>query len=1044
MASLNDVVRCRSEEIRASSLLKQEALNGWQIRHARHVAPEQYEYTDDWANLDVNGMWATQGQTAFLRRTVTIPATWTGLRVGLDIMTGGEGLLTINGQPYHGVDDNRVYILLTPSAKGGETYECEIEMKTGNYFEFVVNDHTTPYILSRAHLVGLDRDIEEAYYDFRVVYDAAASETNPLLQEAIFLAARDALSIVDFRDKNNVVYKTGLAEARKKLSDNLAAIDFGHSLGKAHFAGHSHIDVAWLWPLKETARKVGRTYSTVTALMDEYPDYHFVCSQVPLFIYLKKYFPAVYEKVKAKIAEGRFEPIGGTWVENDTNVVSGESLVRQCLYGKRFFEQEFGLDIKVGWLPDVFGYSWALPQIYRKSGLDYFMTSKISWSDTNRFPQDTFWWEGIDGTRIFTHLIQGTYNHSVMPGDVRKQFDDYASKLSCPEFLISYGFGDGGGGPTRENLEYIPRMANIPGLPKASTGRTHDFFKRIYSEAKDLPAWNGELYLEYHRGTYTTQALSKKYNRQSELLYREAEMLASIGTLFGLDYPQADLVDGWQTILLNQFHDILPGSSINDVYVDSHEQYRQVLSVAREIKSSGLKTVADRADTSGEGAPVVVFNSLSWQRTGVVEAPLDGARFEVAPHQGGDYVAISPDGDTSDVQIADGKAVFTAEKVPACGFAVYRLVPLDGARFDPELDSGAPHQESAFQVDGEKIVTPLYEAALASDGTLTRLYDRASEREVIPAGERANVLQVFEDKPVANEAWDIDLEYQDKVWEFAAKSAPKVLENGPVRLVLGTSYTYGSSTLDQQVIFYADSPRIDFINHVDWQERKTMLKVAFPVEVRSPKATYEIAFGAIERPTHWNTSWDKARYEVSGHRWADLSESGYGVSILNDCKFGWDIKDNVIRLTLLKSPESPDPLADKGEHDFTYSLYPHVGDWTQGTVQAAQELNLPLDGILAKSHEGELGTARSFASVDQPNVIIDTLKKSEDGDDLIVRVYEAHGARCPVKLAFDRPIASAVECNLLEVGDGPIEFKGSEIRFSIKPFELRTFRVRLR
>ena len=572
---------------------------------------------------------------------------------------------------------------------------------------------------------------------------------------------------------------------------------------------------------------------------------------------------------------------------------------------------------------------------------------------------------------------------------------------------------------------------NIPGLPKAGTGRTQDFFERIHAETKDLPVWNGELYLEFHRGTYTTQALNKKYNRQCELLYREAEMLSAIGMLWGNDYPQAELVDGWQTILLNQFHDILPGSSINDVYKDSHEQYRQILSVAGDIKSKGLEALAARVDTSGDGKSVVVFNSLSWQRTGVVEVPLDGARFEIAPHQGGNYIAISPDGDASDVQIAGDKVVFTAEKVPACGFAAYRLVKSPNS------------PEAEFQVDGEHIITPLYEATLAADGTLTRLYDRGSDREVLPANERANVLQVFEDKPVANEAWDIDLEYQDKTWEFKAKSAPTVLENGPVRLVLGTSYTYGSSTLDQQVIFYADSPRIDFINHVDWQERRTMLKVAFPVEVHTPKATYEIAFGAIERPTHWNTSWDKARYEVSGHRWADLSESGYGVSILNDCKFGWDIKDNVMRLTLLKSPVSPDPEADRGEHDFTYSLYPHVGDWTQGTLQAAHELNLPLDGVATDSHDGELGTARSFASVDQPNVIIDTLKKSEDGDDLIVRLYEAYGARGPVTLAFDRPIASAADCNLLETDDEPVEFEGSQISLNIKPFELRTFRVRL-
>ncbi|MCE5199961.1 alpha-mannosidase, partial [bacterium] len=945
MANLVDRIRTRVDELHGSYTSRNEALNGWQMRHAKHLAPEQYEYLDDWAPLNVNEIWAHQGQTAFLRRTINVPGDWAGLRVGLDIKTGGEGLLSINGKPYHGVDDNRSYILLTPCAKGGETYECEIEIKTGNMFEFVVCDPTYPYILSRAHLLGIERGIEEVWLDFQVVYESAASEPDAILKEAMLQAMNYAIQSVDMRDKKTPAFKEQVAAARKVLWQKLGEINFGDCPGKGHFAGHSHIDVAWLWPLKETARKVGRTYSTVTTLMDEFPDYHFVCSQVPLFLYLKQYFPSLYEKVKARVAEGRFEPIGGTWVENDCNVVSGESMVRQCLYGQRFFRNELGANVRVGWLPDVFGYSWAMPQIYKKSGLDYFMTTKISWNDTNRLPNDTFWWQGVDGTRIFSHLVQGTYNHSATPGETRAQWNAYNSKLSCPDFIVSYGFGDGGGGPTREMLEYIPRMADIPGMPKASTGRTHAFFDKIAASTSDLPVWNGELYFELHRGTYTSQGRNKRANRISELYFRDAEMLSAIGTLFGLDYPKKELVEGWQTILLNQFHDIIPGSSIPDVYVDSQKQYAEIIANASEIKKNGIKAVAGRANTSGDGAPVVVFNSLSWDRTDVVEVKVSGLS--------GDCKAVGPDGSTVPAYVSDGVAVFAAT-VPSCGLAVYHISKADAAG------------DAAFKVDGQKISTPYYEAVLSADGTLTRLFDKAQQREVLPEGARANVLQIFEDKPTNWDAWDVELQYQDKVWEFQAKAAPKVLESSPARLVLGVNYTYGDSSLDQKIIFYADTPRVDFVNHVDWQERQTLLKVAFPVDVLSTKATYEIAFGAIERPTHWNTSWDVARFEVSGHRWADLSESGYGVSVLNDCKYGWDIKDNVIRLSLLRSPTNPDPLADKGEHDFTYSLYPHAGSWQDGTVQAAQGLNAPLQAITTDAHTGELGSTHSFVSVDKP------------------------------------------------------------------------------
>ncbi|MCE5199642.1 alpha-mannosidase [bacterium] len=1011
----------RIQEIHETVATESTVINGWQVRNAKFIRVGEYEYLNEWRSLNVGDIWARQGETAFIRRTVTVPHDWAGYRVGLELVTGGEGLLCINGEPYHGVDNNRGYILLTPKADGDETYECEIEIKTGGYWEYLPADQSVPYILSSARLMAIDREMEEAYYDFKVAHESAMVAKSQLLKEAILLAIKDSLYEVDFRDKRSPDFKMQLLRAKKALWEKLSEISFDDCPGTIFLTGHSHIDVAWLWPLKETARKTGRTYSTVAALMDEYPYYHFNCSQVPLFLYLKEHFPSVYERVKARVAEGRFEPIGGTWVEHDTNLISGESMVRQCLYGKKFFQNEFGVDVKVGWLPDVFGDSWALPQVYKKAGIEYFMTAKFHANETNRFPHNTFLWQGIDGTQLFTHIVHDkrtAYNATVRPGDMLAQWDDYIGKLQNPEMLTPFGWGDGGGGPTREMLEYMPRLHNMPGIPKVITGRVHDYFSRIAKNTKNLPVWNGEIYFERHRGTYTSQAKNKKYNRLSELLLREVELF---GVLSG-GYDKSAVAEAWQTILLNQFHDIIPGSSIHEVYTDSSAQYEQVIQTATNAKNAALNALVQKIDTTGPGVPVVVFSSLSWARSGVVKVDL-GDKTKLSK-------VVNRCGDEMRSQVSGSTLSFVARDIPSCGFSVFYLLKED--------DNS---RESAFAVDGDTFTTPYYNLTIGEDGSIVRLFDRVNNREVLPECARANVLQVFEDKPCHEEAWDIDVSYQDKVWEFVPDGKPEVTECGDVYLKINRKMKYASSTLWQDIVLYSHTPRIDFITRVDWQERKTMLKAAFPVDIHSTKATYEIAFGAIERPTHRNTSYDQTRFEVSGHKWADLSEANYGVSVLNDCKYGWDIKDNVIRLTLLRSPTYPDPQADMGAHEFTYSLLPHADDWKNGIVQAGYELNVPSVPVTTDNHAGSLGGEHSFISVDAPNVIVDTVKQAEDGNEVIVRLYEAHGARGPVTLSFDRPVASAMETNLLEEDGEGVKCERSSISFNIKPFEIRTFKV---
>ncbi|NUQ71813.1 MAG: alpha-mannosidase [Chthonomonadales bacterium] len=1026
MAHLIETLRLRVAEIGSAVIVRQARLDGWEMRSARHLGPGLYDYADeDWRPLDVGDIWARQGWTAFLRRTITIPEEWAGLKVGLELRTGGEGLLVVDGEPRHGIDDNRGYVRLAESAGGGEAFACEVEMKTGGYLEYVAGDVSRPYILSEARLVGVDRDLEAAHYDYLTAIESAAAVEDPLVRDAILFAIRSALADVDFRDRTAAAFRDALLASRDRLRSELEAIDFGRKPGTIFFAGHSHIDVAWLWPLKETMRKVGRTYATVDALMEEFPDYHFVCSQVPLFLYLKEQFPSVYARVKERIAEGRFEPIGGTWVENDTNVVSGESMVRQCLYGKRFFREEFGVDVRVGWLPDVFGYAWSLPQIYRQAGLEYFMTSKVAWNETNRLPHNTFWWEGIDGTRILTHLVhnlQNMYNAHVLPAEMLRQWADYADKLQSPEILCPFGYGDGGGGPTRRMLEYLPRLAAMPGLPAARTGRVHDFFDRMAGDHDQLPVWNGEMYFERHRGTYTTHAANKRDNRRCELLYRDAEMFSVVAAILGRAYPFEELRARWQTILLNQFHDILPGSSIHQVYEDSAVDYAETIEAGLRLRDEAMEYVAGFINTDGDGTPVIVYNSLSWARDAIVEVEL--------PASARRCTVWDPSGRAVPACIEGKTLLFLAERVPSCGYAVYRIVD----------EISEPVRERLHYADG-RATSPFYEITFGDSGGITRLYDILCHREVMPEGALGNHLQVFEDKPVRDEAWDIDLSYQDRAWAFQSDGPPTVIEQNALRLILGQTLRYGSSVIEQRMILYAHDPRIDFVTRVDWQERKTMLKVAFPVAVRSSRATYEIPFGAIERPTHRNTSWDAARYEVSGHRWADLSEGDYGVALMNDSKYGWDIEGDRMRLTLLRSPESPDPEADRGVHEFTYALLPHRGDWRERVVNAAYELNAPLLARTVTPHAGRLPRVRSTISVDRPSVIVETVKMAEDGRGLIVRVYEARGCRGPVQLTFTRAVAEAEECNLLEEPIGPVDAAGFHIAFDILPWQIRTFRI---
>lgn len=797
-------------------------------------------------------------------------------------------------------------------------------------------------------------------------------------------------------------------------------------------AGHAHIDVAWLWTLAVTRRKTQRTFRNVLRLMQDFPDFHFTQSQPQLYDFVRRDAPELFAAIRERVAEGRWEPIGGMWVEADCNVSGPESLARQFLLGRAFFREHFGprAESPVLWLPDVFGYAWNLPQLIKQAGLDYFFTIKIGWNQYNRLPYDTFWWQGLDGTRVLTHFSTtpepgsaygSTYNAAATPEQVRGTWTQFKQKELRQPLLMCFGYGDGGGGPTREMLENLAQMAEFPALPRARQGRVGDFFRRVEAEVGDeLPTWNGELYLEIHRGTYTTQARTKRANRQSEFLLHDAEFLAALAATVAPEYAYpADLFRrAWELVCLNQFHDILPGSSIGPVYAEALRQYAEVRALADAARVGALAVLAERV-----GSDLLLVNPTAFPRRDLAHWP-GALPAEGLARADGTPVATQP--------AAAGGSWLDAGELPP-----YSVTPLVWA--DAPAPQSAPPQSAPLLAAPNLLENAFLRVEFNAEGDITRIYDKANAREVLPAGAVANQFRAFEDRPLNWDAWDIDIFYDDKVWLADPAAEIVVDEAGPLRAALRVRRRILNSAIEQRISLSHDSPRLDFETVIHWRERHILLKVAFPVDVLAPTATYEIQWGNVTRPTHRNTSWDWARFETCAQKWVDLSEGGYGVSLLNDGKYGHDIHANVIRLSLLRSPTSPDPEADQGEQRVTYSLFPHAGGWDERTVGAAYALNDPL--IVAPGSGSAARVLGSLLAVNAPHVVIETVKRAENGQGLIVRLYESQRRRGPVTLTAGFPLARAWRTDLLEQNQEALDVAGREVRFEIKPYEIVTLRL---
>lgn len=959
--------------------------------------------------IEEGGAWPSRAFPVVMQFEVTVPQAWAGQAVTAQVLPGGEGLLRVNGASVGGLNPFHTEIRVLAAAVGGEVLTIEIEASPKGLF----GSPERRNVLHRARLVVPDAGVRALYEDLLAVYDAAQhllKAGRPAIAERLTDLLDAAFRQIPLERGNSAAYLTRavenpalkatldglwdeydfetvspspypqewqprLAAARAWLHTALDALRAEYPAeGRLALTGHAHIDLAWLWPLSETRRKARRTFATVLNLMEQYPDFVFNQSMGQLYEYVQEDDPALFEGIRARVKEGRWDVVGGMWVEPDGNLPSGEAWARQLLHGQRYFQKEFGVQSRVCWLPDTFGYAGNLPQLLRLADMPNFFTTKLNWNETNLFPYDLYHWEGLDGSRVLAHSFSNPaegYNGDIKALDTFETWKAFRGKRRHGESLLSFGYGDGGGGPTAGMLERYARQRDFPGLPKLHMSRIADFYDQIGAEAQaTLPVWVGEQYFELHRGTYTTQAEIKRLNRRLEHTLPDAEAACVLAArLLGHPYPHAELHALWKVLLRNQFHDILPGSSVQAVNAVACAEMQEALAEAEKVRDAALQALSDAV--SGSESRVVVWNLTLQDR------PLSG-----------------------ELSGLDGLSIPPGLSVPGLGYLSFPQVAAEPA-------------PTPFSPDSLMLENEYLRVQVGADGTLSSLYDKQQGREMLDG--RGNQLWAYVDIPRQWEAWDMDATYAQEGEEWTALEQPRRVSAAEVQVRRGSHQERGNpSVITQTYTLNPGSRRLDIHTHADWKGRRCFLRALVPLQVRADTATFETAFGAVTRPTHTNTPWDAAQFEKPGHRWADLSEggsgeAGSGLSLLTDSKYGYSAAGNVLGLSLLRSPIAPDPTADEGQHQFTYSLYPHAGDWRNGTVEEAHDLNAPLLAY----QSGQIGetlpeSARLLHLHGGPSLRLSALKLTEGSDDLnsdalIVRLYEAHGTRGQATLtAWDK------------------------------------------
>jgi alpha-mannosidase len=986
----------------------------------------------------------------WFRQTIVVPATLngydlTGARIWFQFHSYANGpmpqILYFNGRRV-AMGDDLEPVVLFDQAKPGDKAVVAVKLL-----------HT----VDTKHFRGATMKIDFAENrpnpeDLRLEFLSAALLVPSLAKSAddgSIGTLIDATKAVDLKalDKHDQAgFDASLKAAHTKLEGLLPLMQ----TATFHLTGNSHIDAAWLWPWTETVDVVKRTFGTALQLMYEYPQYTYTQSAAQYNEWVADKYPDMNEAIAQRIKEGRWEVVGGMWVEPDLNMPDGESLVRQLLVGKRWYKQHYGVDVRIGWNPDSFGYTWQLPQIYKKSGVDYFVTQKMTWNDTNQLPFKLFWWESPDGSKVLSYFPHDYANDDLGPvrlSDNMVQARERATGL--PEMMDLFGIGDHGGGPTRAILDQGFHWAgkNNDGAahvtPKYEFGTAQPYFsaveKQIAPESKEwnyqsiakgytpppavpgaisIPTWKSELYFEYHRGVMTTQANHKKNMRDSEVQVLDAEKWASLAWLDGKAYPGNELTEDWKKVLFNQFHDLAAGSGIGVIYKDAQKDYDVVRWSTNEISDGALETVDARVNTTGAGVPVVIYNPLGWERSGDVPVHVQG-------------------------KAAEGRDVtLHVDKVPALGYKVVFVAPEVKDRSEP---MGEGRMDKALELRNGHIKL----AVDKGTGCITSLYELNAKFETLTSSACGNQLQFFKDTPKDYDAWNIDPgTYDVAPTKIDHAESVESVKTKAGEAAIRVTYSRPNSKIIQTITLQGD--QVDIENDIDWHESHVLLKAAFPLAASGPFATYEIPYGTIERPTTRDNSWEKAQFEVPAMRWADLGDGKHGLSVLNNSKYAYDAVGNVLRLTLLRSAKWPDPDADMGHHHFHYALYPHAGTWKDAlTVRHGYEFNYPLTAVVTTAHAGSLPAEHSFVSVSPENVVLTAVKKAEDADGLIFRVYEWAGKESTVEFHVPPGATGATVTNMMEAPEGSpltvtpdvVKAPGDIVKAQIKPYEILTIRV---
>ncbi|GGJ58504.1 alpha-mannosidase [Deinococcus roseus] len=1023
----------------------------WRDQASLPLKQAQFRHWDaaDWQDWDPSTEWPSRNFPVQMRFAAQLPKSWEGQKVHLRTYVGGEALLKVNGQVVGGLNPHHKEYPVLQAARAAETLDIHITASPKGLFGSPIYHNT----IEEIRLLIPDEQVRSFCEDLLACFDAAKyflkaakAEQAQMLTDLIAEALRGLdLPRTPSRSYLGQLMKhprasgfvaglwdewhfektdlplsehtrAVLQERQVHLKEHLIRLRNRYpSEGKVLLSGHAHIDLAWLWPFHETRRKIERTFGTVLNLMERFEDFTFNQSSAQAYRWIEQDNPEMFEKIKERVQEGRWEVIGGMWVEPDGNLLSGESWARQLLYGQQYFQSRFGKKVSVCWMPDTFGYAANLPQLLKLAGIPYFFTSKLNWNETNVFPYNLYHWEGLDGTRVLSHTFcnpnQG-YNGSIEAFDVAETWKNFRGKRFFDTTLLSFGYGDGGGGPTEEMLERHQRLQSFPGLPELEMGRVEDLYERAERESSSLPVWVGEQYLELHRGTYTTQAHTKKLHRELEHLLPEAEAACALCTLLlKTDYPAEKLHDLWTTFLLHHFHDVLPGSSVHEVYQDTLKNLASVKGQTLKLREEALQQLSNQIQVEGADQTLVLWNLTldvaPLQAT--VSCPLDGG-FQLRTAEG-QNVPFQREGETLILAAAD-------LQIPAFGHLALGVFLQESAQAEPQVQATSNILENAH-----------LKAEIGADGTLHSLTDKATGRQVLSG--RGNQIWAYPDLPRHWEAWDVDPFYALDGQEITASAPPVLVQHGPLQAAIEVGREHNGTKLVQRYGLSATSRRLDIQTTLMCEGRRTLLRAYFPLNVRSHEAWFETAYGALPRATHRNTSWQQAQFEVPAHRWADLSEATFGVGLLNNGKYGHSALGNTLGLTLHRAPLYPDPLADEGEHHFTYALYPHAGDWRNGNVQQAHNLNSPALGIWS-SPTGNWPSQQSFLQVQGEGARFSAFKQAEDGKGFILRLYEAHGGRSRVQ----------VKAEGLQVS-GPVNLLEEELQGAteITPYQVQSFRL---